>query len=93
MEQIHKDSIDVQRKFRDWLDDANHPMARQLERDIQRVEDDAQTNKNPRSVEDQVKRVISQLNSADGQGFMSDGHIDELKDRFENMRRQLQKLM
>lgn len=79
--------------FGDWLDDANHPAARQLERDIQRLEDDAQMNKNPRTVEDQAKRIITQLNTADGGGFMDDGHIDDLKDQLENVRKQLQRLM
>lgn len=93
MEQLHNDIVSLQRRFRDWLDDANHPAARQLERDIQRLEDDAQVRKNPRTIEDQVKRIIAQLSNADGSGFMDDGHIDALKDQLENLRKQLQRLM
>lgn len=93
MEELLKESVNLQRNFRDQLDDSNHPTARELEKAIQRIVDDIELKKHPRNVEDQVKRVIQQLSSADGQGFIDNRHLDDLKDRFEDMRRNLQKLM
>lgn len=93
MDELHKEIINLQRNFRDRLDDRNHPLARELDKTIQRIEDDIQVKKNLRSIEDQIKRAIQQLSSADGNGFMSDRDIDDFKDRLEDMRRQVQKLM
>lgn len=93
MEELHRDIISLQRNFRDRLDDRSHQGARELDTAIQRLEDDIQVKKNPRSIEDQIKRVIQLLNNADGKGFMDDRDIDDFKDRFEVMRRDVQKLM
>ncbi len=93
MDQLHKDIINLQRSFRDKLDDRNHSGAKELDNAIQRLEDDIQVKKNPRSVEDQIKRVIQQLSNADGKGFMDNPDLDDFKDRFEDMRRDVQKLI
>lgn len=93
MDELHKEIINIQRNFRDRLDDRNHPNARELDSLIQRVEDEIQVKKNPRSIEDNIKRVIQQLSNADGKGFMNNRDLDDLKDRFEDMRRQIQRLM
>lgn len=93
MEELHKQVVTLQRNFRDRLDDAGHAAARELDKAIQRLEDDIQVKKNLRSIEDQIKRVIQMLQNADGKGFMDDGHIGDFKDRLESMRRTVQAMM
>lgn len=93
MNELHQEIINLQRNFRDNLDYSKHPKARELDSAIQRLEDDIQVKKNLRSIEDQLKRTIQLLSNADGKGFMDDRHIDDFKDRLENMRRTVQKMM
>jgi len=91
MEQLHKDIVDLQRKWHDRLDDAGHSLARQVSSAIQRLEDDIQVKKNPRTIEDQVKRIIQQLDNLED-GIMGGHHVDELQQNFERMRVSIQKL-
>lgn len=93
MEELHKDIIKLQRNFRDRLDDRNHSGAKELDNAIQRLEDDIQIKKNPRSIEDQIKRVIQMLRNADGKGFIDNRDLDDFIDRLEDMRRDVQKLI
>jgi hypothetical protein len=93
VEQLHRQIIDLQRKWRDHLDDPNNSGARQVDSAIQRLEDDIQTNKNPRSIEDQVKRLLQQLNSLENTSVMDNSHLNDLQRSFESMRDSLRKLM
>ena len=92
MQDIYKQAIDLQFKFRDYRDEKSHPVSLQLERQIQRLTDDIESQKNPRSLEDLVKQIIRILSEADGSGVMDNRHIDDLKDRCENIRDDLRKL-
>lgn len=91
MEQLHKDIINLQRKWHDRVDDANHSLARQLSSAIQRLEDDIQIKKNPRTLEDQIKGIIRQLENLED-SVMSNHHINEIQQSFEHMRTSVQKL-
>lgn len=93
MDEIYKQAIALQFKFRDYRDDKNHPLSRQLETEIQRLTDEIENQKNPRSLEDRVKQIIRLLESADGTPAMSNNHVDDLKDRSEAIRDDLRKLM
>ncbi len=93
MDELRKEAINLRQVFRDKIDDSSKPEAHELENAITRIEDDIQSKKPPRSIEDQLKRVIQLLSSGDGKGFMDDRDLDDLKDRCEDMRNQVRKLM
>lgn len=82
----------MQFKFRDYRDDKEHPLARQLDNQIQRLTDDIERQTNARSLEELVKQIIRVLEQADGSTMMDNNHIDDLKDRCESMRNDLRKL-
>lgn len=93
MENIYKQAVNLQFKSRDYCDDQNHPKYRQLKNDIQRLVDEIEMKKNPRTLEDRVQQLIRQLNNMDGSTAMSDHHVYDLKDRCEDLRDDLRKLM
>jgi hypothetical protein len=92
MDQIHKQIMQVQYRCNDWIDDHNAPISRSLKNEVQRLEDEAQVNKNPKSVESRVKSVIQILEEAGNSGAMSSNHADELIDQFDHIVQQLRKL-
>ncbi len=92
MDQIHKEIIDFQHKLRDYIDDRSSSVAQALEQEVQRLEDDAQVNKNPRSVEERVKNIMRMLEQAAEAEVMTSAHADELGDCCEDFRKELQKL-
>jgi len=93
MQDIYKQAVALQFKFRDFRDDRSHPLNRQLETEFQRLVDEIEMQKNPRSLEDRVKQLIRVLEGVDGSPAISNHHVDELKDRCENIRDDLRKLM
>lgn len=92
MENIYKQAVAMQFKFRDYLDDGRHPVAKQLQTEIQRLVDEIEMKKNPRSLEDRLKSIIRQLAAADGTPVMSNHHVDDLRDRCEDLQQSLRKL-
>lgn len=92
MDELYKQIVSFQRRVNDWTDDRSVPIAKSLEKEVQRLEDAAQVNKNPDSVEQHVKNVMQMLEEAGDNGAMSHNHADELIDQCEAFRRQLQKL-
>lgn len=93
MDGIYKQAVAMQLKFRDYRDDRNHPLNRQLETEFQRLVDEIEMQKNPRSLEDRVKQLIRVLEGADGSPAISNRDVDDLKDRCEQIRDDLRKLM
>lgn len=93
MDEFYKEVVAFQRRVNDYIDDLNITAGRSLQQEVQRLEDDVQTRKNPRSIEDRVKQIMRNLEHAAEAGAMSPGHADELKDQSEEFRRILQKLM
>lgn len=92
MDQIYKQAVALQQKFRDYIDDRSHPLAGQLDREIQGLEDDVQVKKHPKTIEDRAKRIISLLSSVDGTPVMDGGHADDLKDRAQDIINELRQL-
>ncbi len=92
MDQLHREIIDLQRKWHDRLDDASHSVAREISSAIQRLEDDIQIKKNPRTLEDQVKAILQKLENLKGTMAMSLSHVGEFQQSFERMRTSLQRL-
>jgi hypothetical protein len=92
MEDTYKQAVQLQFKMHDYFDDAGHQLAQQLKKMVQQVVDEIEMKKNPRSLEDRVKGVIRHLESLEGSSVMSNHHIDDLRDRCEDMRQALRKL-
>lgn len=92
MDHLYSEVLAFQHRNKDWIDVPNHPTGQALLQAVQRLEDDMQVRKNPRSIEDQVKRVIQALEKASHEKVMSHHHVDELIDECEDFRRQLKKM-
>lgn len=86
MEDMHQQAIDLEGEIRDNLDDPNHPAAAQLKASVRNLADLIEMKKNPRTLEAEVYRIIQQLETAERSNIMSEQHLDELRDRFEDMR-------
>lgn len=93
MEPLRKQVIDMQRKINDLMDKPTDPAARSLEREVQGLEDDLQVSKNPRSIEDRVKRIIQLLKGdAERARIMNYEHLTMLEKWFEGLRQSLRKM-
>jgi hypothetical protein len=93
MQEVYKQAIDMQHKLRDYIDDPSHSIVAQLKNEVQRLTDEIEVKKNPRSIEDRVKQIIRLLESAEETTAISRHHIDDLRDRCEDIRQDLRKLM
>jgi hypothetical protein len=91
MEGIYRQALDLQHKLRDYLDADDDPAARQLTSEVQRLTDEIEMQKNPRTVEDRAKTIIRQLESLD-EAVMSHEHVDDLRDRCLDMIQDLRKI-
>ncbi len=92
MDNIYKQATQLQFKLRDYLDQPNHAAATQLSNEVQRLTDEIESKKNPRSLEDRVKTIIRQLEVAERAQVLDDNHADDLRDRCEDLRQDLRKL-
>lgn len=92
MDQLYKEIVSFQHRCNDYIDDDTANVTRSLKQEVQRLEDEAQVGKNPRSLEERVKQVIRLLEQAGEDEAMSHGHADELIDKCEDFRRELQRL-
>lgn len=92
MDQIHKLIVQLQNKCNDCIDNKSALSARALQQSVQKLEDEAQVGKNPRSIEEQIKSVIQRLEDTEHDGAMSSGHVNELVNQCEHLREQIRKL-
>lgn len=93
MEDIREEVIRMQRKMNDHLDDASHPAARALAREVQALEDDLQVRKNPLTIEGRVKHIIEILEGeAKDARIMDYSHLDMFQDYFEELRQKLRSM-
>jgi hypothetical protein len=88
--EAYKEVQSLRFKLQDYLDDHAHAIAQSLKREVQRLEDEMEMSKSPRSLEDRIKGIQRQLQSA--QGAMSVEHADWLHDRFESLKMSLRRL-
>ncbi len=86
-------AVRMQHKFRDMLDDKSQPVARTLENEIQRIVDEFEMNKNPRSIEERIKQLQRMLKDVDRgtPPVMDNRDADFLHDNFEHLRMSLRK--
>jgi hypothetical protein len=91
---IYKEVQKLRHKFQDLVDEPAHRLARAIKDEIQRLEDEIEMSKKPRSLEDRVKIVQRHLAAA-GEGganaIMNAEHADYLHDAFEDLRRTLRR--
>ena len=92
MDGLHRDILDLQRKWRDYLDMPNEPSAKQMTNAIQRLEDDIQVKKSAGTVEGQINQLINQIDRLEETHVMSNSHLGELQRGFERMRDNVRKL-
>lgn len=92
MDQIYRQAIDLQNKFRNYVDQPQHPRIIELGREIQRLTDEIEMKKNKLSLEDRVKGIIRILEGVPDNQAMSSGDIDDLIDRCNDLRNDIRKL-
>jgi hypothetical protein len=93
MQEIRKIVVELQHKINDLLDKPNSSAARQLQKEVQALEDDLQVGCNARSIGDRVERVIRLLeHEAEREQIMDYNDIQWLIHQFEHIHDSLRKL-
>jgi mevalonate kinase len=92
MDELYEEVVSFQHKCKDYIGEPSHHLGQSVLQAAQRLEDDAQNQKNPRSIEDGVKQLMPLLEKAAEEGVISHSHADELVDSCEELRSSLQKL-
>ena len=80
MKRFHKEVESMQFKLKNYLDEPNHPKAKSIEQQFQKLEDEVQVGKGSHSIRARLKQIESQLKPAYNAGVMSHGHYDDLED-------------
>ena len=89
---IYKEVQRLRFKIQDMIDDNSHQLAQALKRDIQRLEDEIEMSKSPRSLEERIKGIQRTLIAAgESNQVMNQSHSDMLHDIFEDMRMALRR--
>lgn len=89
---IYKQVQSLRLKVQDLLDDHTHQLAQSLKREVQRLEDEIEMNKSPRSLEDKLKGIQRLLQTIENDTkIMNAHHADMLHDRFEDLRMTLRR--
>lgn len=92
---IYQEVQKLRFKVQDLLDDHAHALAQSLKREVQRLEDEMEMSKKPRSLEDRIKVIQRQLVTAGSGGenrIMDIEHANLLHDAFEDLRRTLKRM-
>ncbi len=77
--------------LRDWLDQPNHPEARQVQQNIERLISDLKQKRNGSAVDNDLKGIIGSLDRV-SEEVMDHHHSDQLKGQCEDMRRETRNL-
>lgn len=93
MDQLRQQVIAMDRKIRDLLDNPGDSAAQRLLSEVKGLEDDLQAKKNPVTIEDRVKRIISVLDGpAKANRIMNYEHLDMFKQWFNGLRQTLSRM-
>lgn len=92
-EQLFRDCQNLEFKVRDLLDDRSNPIGQQLISQTKDLTSDIRAQKNPRSVEDRVKRIINTFDSAQehGDSIMDYNHMAFFVQSYERVIEKLRK--
>lgn len=91
---LYQEVRNLKHKLQDLIDDHSHELARALKNEVQRLEDEMESSKKPRSLEDRIKSIQQHLDRAknDQQGVMDVRHVNMLDDKFDDLRMGLRRL-
>jgi hypothetical protein len=88
-----KTAQNLEYKIKDLIDDKQHSISQSLFSESKRLVDELENKKNPRSLEDQIKGIITLLHHADQEGetVMDHRHADMLHHEYEHFMMSLRK--
>lgn len=91
---LRQQAENIRYQLGNMLDDPNHPAAKSLAAAVRKLEEDFQSQKNPRSLEEQVKVIQREIQNikAAGDKAMDYGDNDELDDTYRDMREDIKQL-
>ena len=93
MEPLRKQVIATSNQVNDLLDKPSDPAAGRLRSELKGLENDLQSQKNPVSIEDRVKRIIGILDGeAKTNQIMDPRHINMFRSWFSGLRETLRKM-
>lgn len=93
MDSIYKQVQRLENDFKNRLDQPSHDRAQAIRQEIQRLMDDIELKKNPRSIEDRVKNLKRQLQELGYETLVMDyHHSEELKDQCDDIIQALRKV-
>jgi DNA/RNA-binding domain of Phe-tRNA-synthetase-like protein len=92
-EKLHKLTESLEFKLRDKIDDKSNPLSSRLQSEFRRFVDNVESEKSPRTLEDQAKDIKNLLRSCaeEGDKVMDYSDIDFFEDAFEDIRIDLRK--
>lgn len=91
MDRLYKDVVQLQNKFRNYIDQPYSVTGKSLAKEIQRLEDEVQVKKGKGTLEARVRGIIKILEGTES--IVMDGrHIDDLLDRCMDLIRDIKKL-
>lgn len=89
----HK-AVALRAQTHDLVNDASHPMARQLQHQTSQLVEDIELNRRPRSIEERIERIQHQLVEARAQGdaVLHIDHNNHLHQSYGHMREAVRRL-
>ncbi len=90
----YNQALSLQNHFHDVVDNHDHPVAQNLQREIHGLTEDFKSDKHPRSTEERIKVIEHQLIEAraNGQAPMNYQDIDNLQHQYQRLRENIRKL-
>ena len=92
MDKLRAEAEQVRNKLRNYIDQPNHSMAKDLVREVEDLILDIRASKNSYSIDNRLKQVIKRLEAFSDDTIMDFRHIDEIMKHSDNMRQAVQKL-
>jgi hypothetical protein len=91
---FYQKARDLEHRYQDVVDQPNLSSAQSLRRDMLALIDDFEQDKAPRSIEDRIKRIVSQVERlrAEGEVVMNFTDLDYFRKYYEEMQREIRKL-
>lgn len=92
MDEIHKSVLRFENKLKSSVDNWDNGVAQSLKSNIQRLIDEIEMQKNPRTLEERLKSLRQQIQNLSGDGIMDYAHQDELIDEVDNLIQAIRKV-
>jgi alpha/beta superfamily hydrolase len=86
---LHEQVRNLQFQIKDSIGDHNHPSAQLLHHEMEHLENELESGKNPRDIENRIKTIQHTLLEARSQpnSYMNINHADHFYRTYEDMRR------